>query len=147
MKFFAVLFMIIGFLRVQAVAQEQDTLKINSPGSPNSGMEFPKLRMDQDMKAAPVFFQNLNITEPKQQFVLPAMNFNPITNWKVETGTGFMNYNPLVVNTKGFFKLNGWDSFYGYYGSKTYQVNNKFFMGTAAFSDRNFNGYAPTPGW
>ena len=75
------------------------------------------------------------------------MNFNPITNWKVETGTGFMNYNPLVVNTKGFFKLNGWDGFYGYYGSKTYQVNNKFFMGTAAFSDRNFNGYAPTPGW
>ena len=56
MKFFAVLFMIIGFLRVQAVAQEQDSLRIKSPRSPNSGMEFPKLRMDQDMKAAPVFF-------------------------------------------------------------------------------------------
>ena len=149
MKFFAVLIVIIGFLQVQAIAQviEKDTLNVKSHKSPISGMGFPKLEMDRDLKAVPEIFQNMDIAPQKQQFVLPAMNFKPIKDWTVETGTGFMSFNPMVINAKGFFKLNGWDSFYGYYGSKTYQVNNKLFMGTAAFSDRNFNAYAPTTQW
>ena len=149
MKFYVVLFLIMAYLQIPAIAQDQDkdTLKVKNPGSPISGMEFPKLQMDRDLKRVPEIFQNLDLSTQKQQFVLPTMNLNPITNWKVETGTGFNLYYPLAIHTKGFFKLNGWDSFYGYYGSKTYQVNNKLFMGTAAFSDRKFNGYAPTPGW
>ena len=147
MKNCTVALLILLFTSIRAIAQDQDTLRLENVKRPISGIEFPKLQMEQDLKTGPVFFQNLEYPSNIRQFVLPSMDFKPISGWKVAFGNGFMFANPLSINTKGFFRLNGLGNYYGYYGSKTYQVNNKLFMGTAAFSDKKFNAYAPTPGW
>ena len=142
MKFCTILFLFIGFLHVHLVAQEKDTLRVKNISAPISGVEFPKLQMDKDLKASPEIFLNPDFSLKSEPFALKSMNFKFPGDWKIERGTGFLSNNLLEINPKGFFRLSGWNSFYGYYGSKTYQVNNKFFVGTAAFSDRN-----PYPGW
>jgi hypothetical protein len=147
MKFCTGLLLIMLIIRVQALAQDQDTLRLENGNRPVSGLEFPKPQMGQDLKIGFPLYQNPDNQPNLRTTILPAMSIKPISGWKVDFGTGFGSGNPLVINTNGFFRLNGWSNFYGYSGSKTYQVNNKLFMGTAAFSDKNFNGYAPTPGW
>ena len=147
MKFCTILLLIMLSIRVQALAQDQDTLRLENVKHTVSGIEFPKPQMGQDQKTGPVFFQDLDVQPNLRPLVLPTMNFKPIIGWKVDFGTGFVTGNPMAINTKGFFRLNGWSNYYGYYASKSYQVNNKLFVGTSAFSDRNFNAYAPTPGW
>ncbi|MEI6140177.1 MAG: hypothetical protein WCP85_13000 [Mariniphaga sp.] len=147
MKIRTVTFLILLITTIQALAQDQDTLRLENIKRQVSGIEFPKLQMGQELKTGPVLFQDLDVQPNLRPFVLPTMNFKPISGWKVDFRTGFMTGNPMEINTKGFFRLNGWNNYYGYYASKSYQVNNKLFMGTAAFSDRYFNPYAPIPGW
>jgi len=125
-------------------AQEKDT--INMVKTAKSSLTLP---MHPDYESNPVFQQGSDQGIALRTPVLQAMNFNPNIGWRIESGSLFgirsLNSFPFGNRLNLFYSQSVWDYYLEIYGIRTYLVNNKFFVGTAGFSDKYFNEYSHKP--
>jgi len=143
MRYIGAIFIIILCFSGQIFAQQGDTLvdKRVTPYRSTSLPEHAGIQMSPDLLPMP-----LSMPDTERKLTLPVMNFNPNYGWKTETGTltglrslkGF----PFGNSWASLYGRSAWDVFQGTYGIRTYQLNNKLNVGTAGYSDRNFNEYS-----
>lgn len=143
MRFAIVILVVICYFQSQGFAQEADSLGHSATYKSKVNPEILGLQPEKGFMVEPVITNDFRNSFNSYSFALPLMNFNFQKGWEVQTGIGSMLNTPFRINSDGFFRLNGWDSYMGFYGSRTYQVNDKLFFGTSSFSDKSFNGYAP----
>ncbi len=135
MKFFCILLIVVLGLQHQVLAQERDTLiRISVPEQPQITMPQSPLReFPADLK------NNKEFRNP----VFPVLNFNLSDGWMTEVVplTGILRGNRIsfITNSTTLIGRSVWDIYQGSYGIRTYQVNRNLYLGTAGFSDRNFN--------
>jgi len=153
MRYVVVFLILIHIFPGQVFAQERDTIvnTINASGQSRVLPDGPDRPISPGTASIPVLFQDFRSTFDTQSPVLTDINFNLINGWKTETGTimGFRSINgyPLVNSLPGLYGRSVWDIYQGTYGIRTYQVNNRLFLGTAGYSDKNYNAYALKSGY
>jgi hypothetical protein len=147
---YVVIFLILFIsLHEQISAQERDTLV----GKVNTAKTLPRsvnMQLSQGEPSLPILFQdftnNLNLQNP----VLKNLNFNLMNGWKINSGSFMdsksMNGFPFSNNQIGLYGRSVWELYQGTYGIRTYQVNNKLFVGSAGYSVKSVNEYSQQSG-
>lgn len=135
-----------------ASAQERDTLFESAAPDRSANLpEYDGMQMSRGSSAMPALSAELRSSAGFQNSALTNMNFNPLNGWKSEmfpiTGIGSINRfpfwnHPIILN-----RWSSWDVYQGSYWFRTYQVNDKFYIGTSGFSDKNFNVYLQKSGY
>ena len=153
MRCYIIFLFLVQFFPGLIFAQERDTIvkAITAPVQSGVFPEDPGRQMSPGTAPMPMFFQDFRNGFDFQSPVFPDINFNLMNGWKTETGTvmGFrsiLGY-PLVNSMPGLYGRSVWDIYQGTYGIRTYQVNNRLFVGTAGYSDKNYNAYALKSGY
>jgi len=146
MKLVVFFFLVILGLQVQVSGQERDTLTEISVQERNSLLPYRgAVEMPQELSLD--FRSGAGFQYPD----LTTMNFNSLKGWKIDglpwNGIGSMGRWPFYSNPMGLYGWSLRDSYQGSYGLRTYQVNNKFYIGTAGFSDKNFDSYLQKSGY
>jgi hypothetical protein len=141
MRYIAAFLIVMLSLLEQVSAQDTDSLVVK-----NTANKSEIIQMHPDSESKPVFLQELHQGADLRTPVLPIMNFNPLKGWKIEQGSLFdirsISNFPFGNNLTVLFRQSAWDFYQGLYGIRTYQVNNKFYFGTAGYSDKSFNEYS-----
>ena len=132
MKFLFPLLFLMGIVSFKCIAQQIDSIKIEQSklSLPEiSGLSESKNDLHLSRFAGPILEMN--------PFTFPIFPVKPLNN---------MNFNFSKVNTgTRLYGIQGLYGFPNFIGSQTYRINNKIFMGTALFSDKNLN--TPASGW
>ena len=153
MRSIVIFIIVIWSFSGQVSAQEIDTLsrKISSSGKSRAFPEFAGRQMSPDSVFIPSSQQNLKSGFELQKPALPNINFNLAKGWKTQMGPllGLKNINPFtfIINPLSLYGRSVWDFYQGTYGIRMYQLNNKLLVGTAGYSDKNFNAYSQQSGF
>lgn len=146
MRIIIVFLIVILCFEGRLYSQERDTLveKIIVPTKSAVLPERPGMQMNQGSTSMPVLLQDSNSSFGLPNFGVPNIDFNLMTGWKTETVNSM---NPIsrfafANNPLGFYRQSAWDIYQGIYGVRTYQVNNKLYVGTAGYSEKSFNQYS-----
>ena len=152
MRFVVAFIIVILSFRLQVSAQERDTLlEIIAPYKSETLPGLAGMPKTSGSASMPILLKDFKSGYEFQNPALPNINFNSMTGWKIETGNslgirsiyGFYFYN----NPIGLYGNSGWDIYSGFYGVRTYQVNNKLFIGTSGYSDKSLNEYSQKSGY
>lgn len=152
MRILVALLIVILSFPVQISAQEMDTINV-FPTSYNSVIlpEFSSTRISQDAAFTPILSKDMITGFGFQNSSFPNMNLKSDTGWKIETGTSIgiqYKFGFLVGNNlSGLYRRSAWDIYEGIYGMRTYQLSDKFYAGTAGYSDKSFNEYSLKSGF
>jgi hypothetical protein len=152
MRYAVIFFLVILSFQKPVSAQERDTLvKIAAQVRPGILPERGKMQISRGSAPMPTLSQDSGHSFDFQNPVLTNINFGSLKGWKMNTmplsGSGSINPFPFSINPIAVYGLSQWNIYQGYYGIQTYRVNDKLFIGTAGFSDRNFNAYLQKSGY
>lgn len=150
MRIIIVFLIVILCFRGRLSAQERDTLvgKIIVPAKLTALPERFGMRLSQDSNSMPVLLPDSKSGFGIPNLGVPNIDFNLMTGWKTETVNSM---NPIscfgfAINPIGFYRQSVWDIYQGIYGVRTYQLNNKLYVGTAGYSEKSFNEYSRKSG-
>lgn len=148
MRYIVTVFIVVLCSSGQVSAQEKDTLieKIATPDKSRTLPEHADIHGSPGLVSMPFSTYDFESSSAFQNPALPVINFNLINGLKIETGTlmgiGSIYGFPFGNNPIGFYRRSLWDDYQGIYGIRTYQLNNKLYVGTAGYSDKSFNEYS-----
>jgi hypothetical protein len=136
----------------QLIAQQRDTIqkKIIMPENPEISSRHPGMQISSGSAFVPVLSQDFN-SGLDLSGSIPFMNLNLENSWKTQMGSlsglRFLTGFPLAGNSIGLYRRSVWDIYQGEYGVRTFQVNNKLYVGTALYSEKSFNDYEQKSGF
>lgn len=151
MKFIVAFLIVILCFLGQVSSQERDSLvEIKATDRSGTLSERAGMQMHPDTQTRPNLSRDFTNGFEFQNIAVPNTIFKSFTGWKIETGTsmgiGSIYGFPFGNNPVGLYGRSVWDNYQGFYGMRTYQVNHKLYIGTAGYSDKNFNEYSGKSG-